>query len=115
MVLNVIVLIRFFYTTQVTDIKNGIYFTKSTVCVGDTAQFIKHPNLKILSQQVGCIRVIVFFSIRFFQNIENDTLFYIFNKRDISEVIVVGQDMYGCTDTARIPGESISASSKLLC
>ena len=92
-----------FYMTQVTDIRTVYKLQKSSVCVGDTAQFIKQPESQDIEVASWLYMRDSIFQHQIFPYIENDTLFYIFNKRDISEVIVVGQDMYGCTDTARIP------------
>lgn len=92
-----------FTITRVTDIKTVYTLVDTTVCVGDTAQFIKKPKSQDIDLAYWLYTRDSIFQHQVYPAIENDTIFYIFNKRDIAEVIVIGEDIYGCTDTARIP------------
>lgn len=92
-----------FVSHRVTDIKTRFTLQDTTVCVGDTARFIKKSESKDVNIASWLYTRDSIFQHQIYPAIQNDTIVYIFNKRDITEVIVVGEDIYGCTDTARIP------------
>jgi len=92
-----------FVSHRVTDIKTSFRLLDTTVCVGDTAVFYIKPDAKDVETADWLYTYDSVFQHQCYPPISEDTLFYVFNNRNIHEVIVIGKDVFGCTDTARIP------------
>jgi len=89
------------WTTLVTDIQTSFTLQDTTVCLGDTAIFILSDTAKDV---IGSYWQYEQDSIFKWPILEGeDSLFYVFNSRKITNVKVISFDTFGCEDVVNIP------------